>query len=183
MHLHEHIQPGIASSCRKLAHLRVCQRGDNQQYRVRTQGPGLHHLVGVEGEILAQYRQRTCVARQAQILIRALEKIHVGQHREAGGTAVAVAAGNLRRVEVLANHTLARRGLLHLGDHRGISRSDPVPQCLHKAPRSALLGATCFQHCERIPGTARCHLLAFARKNAAQDGWGSARHWLRPRHA
>ena len=56
-----------------------------------------------------------------QVVGVALEELHVGQHRQAGRAVLRVARGDRGRVEVLAQHALARAGLLDLGDDGGVA--------------------------------------------------------------
>ena len=80
-------------------------------------GPRLEHLVFIDHEVLAQHRQRAGRARLLQVLGRALEELHVGQHRQAGRAMLRIARRDLGRHEALAQHALAGAGLLDLGDH------------------------------------------------------------------
>ncbi len=67
-------------------HFILFQRRDDQQDAVRSHRAGLIDLVGVDDEILSQYRQCACIPRLSQIVVVALKELHVRQHRQAGGT-------------------------------------------------------------------------------------------------
>src|SRR5690606_12497326 len=58
----------------------------------------------------------------------ALEERHVGQHAEGGRAVALVAGGDLGRHEALAQHALARTGLLDLGDNRGLAALEACAQ-------------------------------------------------------
>jgi hypothetical protein len=53
-----------------------------------------------------------------KIGIAAEEKVLVSQHGETAGTAGAIAERYLRGLEILANNTFTRGGLLDLGNNR-----------------------------------------------------------------
>jgi hypothetical protein len=77
----------------QIGHLRVIQAGGDQQ-----DGIGTHHarfvdLPGVDHEILAQHRQLARGARLFEVVDIALEKLPVGQHRQASRADHAVAVG------------------------------------------------------------------------------------------
>ena len=63
-------------------------------------------------------------ARRDEVLGRALEDTAVGQHRQARGAGALVRRGDRRRIEIVAQHALARARLLDLRDHRGVARGD-----------------------------------------------------------
>ena len=54
-----------------------------------------------------------------QVVVRALEELGVGEHRQAGRAGALVGRGDRARVERLAQHALARARALDLGDHGG----------------------------------------------------------------
>ena len=83
----------------ELGHLRVFQRGDDEENGVGAQRARLGDLVFVDDEFLAQHRQRTCAARTDQILRVALEKGPVGEHRKAGGARLLIGAGVRGRIK------------------------------------------------------------------------------------
>ena len=84
----------------------------------------LDHLIGIEHEVLAQHRQLRRRARRGQIFGGALERGRVGQHREAGGAARFIGAGERRRIEIGADQALRRARLLDLGDQREVAMRD-----------------------------------------------------------
>ena len=109
-------------------------------------GARLVDLPGIDHEVLAQHRQVAGGARLLEVVDAALEELPVGQHREAGRADCAVAFGialrDVGRDELaLADHALARAGLLDLGDHRGLAGGDLAAQrALEVAREHAALG-------------------------------------------
>jgi hypothetical protein len=65
-------------------------------------------------------------ARRAQGFRRALKKLAVGQHRQAGRAVACVIGGDFGRREMFADHALRRAGLLDLGDHRDALDQRPM---------------------------------------------------------
>ena len=75
-------------------------------------------LQRVDEEILAQHRQPDRLPHLHEIQQAALEKIGIGEHRDGLRARLFIITGDGDRIEVLADHTLGRRGLFHLGDDR-----------------------------------------------------------------
>ena len=94
----------------------VVETFGDQQHGVGPGRPGLDHLVRVDDKILAQHGQIDRRADLAKILQAALEVRLVGQHADARRAVPLVDAGDLDRIEIGADHALARAGLLHFGD-------------------------------------------------------------------
>jgi hypothetical protein len=76
------------------------------------------HLVGVNDEVLADHRQGAGRARRFQIVHRALEEGHIGQHRQARSAMLGITACNRRGIKVLPQHPFAGARLFHFGNHR-----------------------------------------------------------------
>ena len=95
------------------------------------------HLVGVDGEVLAQHRQGAGGAGLLQVGVAALEEIHVGEHRQARRAAELVAHRDLIGPEVRADHPARGTGLLHLGDHRRVTLGDGRLQRVGEAAHRA----------------------------------------------
>src|SRR5690606_39179772 len=113
-------------------------------------------------EVLADHRQRAGRAGLLQIGVTALEEVDVGQYRQAGGAAGFVAAGNVRRHEIGANHALAGGGLLDLGDDRRLAALRPLPQGAGKAARRVRLFRQPLQLGQTHAGPPLGHFLALA---------------------
>ena len=93
MNLGQNVQGPLLRRVHELACLAVAQYCHDQENAVGTERPRLRHLVGVEGEVLAQHRQGNGRARRAQVAVPALEIGLVGEHRQASGAALLVGAG------------------------------------------------------------------------------------------
>ena len=122
VHFHQHVHAQLGRERGQLARLAVVERRHDQQDAIGAQRPALDHLVGVEDEVLAQYRQLAGGARRPQIVVAALEIRRVGQYRQAGRAAGLIGAGEGRRVEIGADQASARAGLLDLGDQAETGR-------------------------------------------------------------
>ncbi len=135
VHLDQHVQAELGRQRRQVRHVRgrVGKGRGDQQDAVGTQRARLHDLVGIDGEILAQHRQRDRGARRLQVRIRPLEEIDVGQHRKAGRAALLVGSRQRGRIEIGPDQALAGRGLLDLGDHRVAPGGDARGQRIGKA--------------------------------------------------
>ena len=83
----------------KIAHLRTFQDRRDQQNRVGAVRGGFDHVQFVDGEILAQNRDRDRGARRFEIRQTALEKFLVGQDAQRGGAAGGIHACDGRRIE------------------------------------------------------------------------------------
>ena len=120
MHLNQRIHTQVVRQLQQFQQHPVRERSNDQQNAIGTQCPRLVHLVGIDQEILAQYRQTAGCTRLLQEGVRPREKIDIGQYRKAGGTAALITCGNLRRIKILAQDTATRRGLLDLRDYGGL---------------------------------------------------------------
>src|SRR5690606_16485343 len=129
----QHVHAQFRGHAFEFAQLGGRQGGGDQQHAVRTQRPGVDDLVGIDQEILAQHGQAAGGARLAQVIIAALEILHVGEHGQAGRAVAGVTGGDVRRPEILADHAFGGRCLLDFGDHGGLALGDPVFDGAHEA--------------------------------------------------
>src|SRR5690606_15883196 len=129
----------------------------------------LVHLVRVDDEVLAQHRQRTGSARLAQVAVAALEEIDVGEHRQAGGAAGLVAAGDRGGVEIGPDQPLGRARLLDLGDDRRLATGVLAADRLDEAARRRRAGGAVADAVERADAAALLHLLVLAGEDALED--------------
>src|SRR3546814_9023985 len=83
----------------------------------------MHDLVRVDHEVLTQNRQAACGPSLAQVVVRALEELYVGQHGQAGGPMSRIRRGDLDGIEVFADHSFRGRSLFDLGDDRWLALS------------------------------------------------------------
>ncbi len=167
MNLHQHIHPHLGGNCCQLAHLVIIQRRDDQQDGVRTDSPGFDHLVGVHREILAQYRQLAGRACLLQVAVSPLEKVDIGEYRQAARAAGLVTGGNLTRLEIRANHPLAGGGLLHFRDHRRLRGRDALLQGPGKTADGRLFRNALLETAQGIPLAPGTDFLALARQDLA----------------
>ena len=116
--LDQHVQAEVVRGLVERARGLVVDRRHDDEDAIGAPGARLQHLIGIEEEILAQDRQRRRRARLDQMLRVALERRRVGEHRQAGRAARLIAAGEPRRLEILADQALRRTRLLDLGDER-----------------------------------------------------------------
>ena len=124
VHLHQDIHAEVRRERRQLVELRVAKGGDDEEDAVRPQRARFIDLIGVDREVLAQHRQSARRSRLREMAIGALEERLVGEHRQGRRASRGVVVRDRVRVEVLAQHPLARRRLLQLRDHRGLSGRD-----------------------------------------------------------
>src|SRR5690606_37683990 len=145
---------------------------------IGTEAARFHDLVRVDGEILAQHRQRARAARLLQERIAALEEIHVGQHRKAGRTAGLVGAGYGCGVEIRADHAFRRARLLHLGNDGRLARGHPRLARGRETPCRRHASGRTLEFAQRHPCTAFGDLFGLAPENPLQHGHAAApRSW------
>jgi len=169
VHLHQHGHAQLLRGRFQRQHAGLFQRRDDQQDAVRAPRARLGHLILVDDEVLAQHRQPAGRARHAQVLGCALEELPVGQHAEAG-RAVARIAGRYRgRIEILAQHALGRRGLLHLGDDGRAASGDGGAQRATEVAQVCARARLRQQFGLRGPRTRRGDLLALDRQDAVEN--------------
>ena len=121
MHLNQDRQPEALGHLEQIGHVLIAQDRRNQQGRIGPGRPRLIELIGRQDEVLAQQRQVHDLTHLHQHLKAPLEERLVGQHRQAAGTPSGIPLGNRLRIEVLADHPLARAGLLDLSNHRRLA--------------------------------------------------------------
>ena len=180
-----HLDQGVHAEARGFAHQRggqgVVDHRQDDQDGVGAQGAALGHLPGVDQEILADTGQGGRVAGGLQIAVGAHETGPVGQHRQAGRAAALIGPCQRRRIEVLADDPLGRRGLLDLGDQGQSSRAMAALQRgLEAAGRvGGLRGG--FHLGRRPHGLSRGDLLAFVggdlRENVGHAAFVMAISW------
>ena len=145
VHFYQHRHVQAAGDGFKVGHLRVIQTRGDQQNGIGPHGPRFIDLVRIHHEILAQHGQQCAGPGLLQVVRLALEKLPIGQHRQASRAHLAVAfhvaLGNVGRLEVGAQHALAGAGLLDLGNHRRLTLGDLGAQRAFKvAGEHAALG-------------------------------------------
>ncbi|MNH24541.1 hypothetical protein D3C79_844810 [compost metagenome] len=136
MHFDQDVEADALGGIGKFGHLHVIQRRNDQQHTVSAQGPGFDDLVRIDHEVLADHRQLARGARLLQVDVAALEVVDIGQHRQAGRPALLVADGDVGRNEVFADHALAWRGFVDLGNDCRLLAPGLLDQGLGKAARS-----------------------------------------------
>src|SRR5690606_37654230 len=142
---------------------------DDQQDAVSADHARLVDLVGVDDEVLAQHRQGAGVAGFAQEAVAALEKINIGEDRQARRAARLIAAGNRGRVEILADQALGRAGLFHLGTARRFPGSMFAADGIDEAPCRRLVGGARAHAVERPDLAALADFLVLARQDGGED--------------
>ena len=87
MHLYQHIHADITGQPIQGFQLFrfIHKSGNNQQNAIGTDGARLIHLIFINNKILADNRQVTGIAGSCEIILMALEKVMIGQYRQAGG--------------------------------------------------------------------------------------------------
>ena len=106
MYLNQHIHVPIIRHSLQLARLAIFQRRHDQQDAIGTQSPRLGDLIGLQHEILAQYRQIHGVSRLHQKIVMPLKIRHIREHREAGGAAPLIGLGQGRRIRIRSDQAL-----------------------------------------------------------------------------
>ena len=154
---------------RQLGQSRVVERGDDQQNAIGAEQARFVHLPGVDQEILAQHRQAAGRTRFLQIRVATLEKIHIGEHRQASGAAGLVTAGNLAGAKIRANHALARAGFLDFGDNGRSAAGDARAQGRSETARRRRLAATRLQLTQGQRRRALAQFFGLARENGLQN--------------
>src|SRR6185437_1801600 len=137
VHLDQHVHAIVERARLERCKTGVFEGGDDQQDGVCAQSARLGDLIFVDDELLAQRRQRACVARLDQVFGSTLEKGPVGQHREAGRSRLFVRRGDGVRVERIAQDAPARARPLDFRDDCRRTRGDALPdRALEAARRS-----------------------------------------------
>ena len=117
------------------ARLCVVDARHDDEDAVGAPGARLEDLVGLEQEVLAQAGRPEASRACVRIFGPALERGRVGQHREAGGAALGIGAGEARRIEIGADQALRRARLLDLGDQRRLPCGDAAARWRAAKPR------------------------------------------------
>ncbi|MNM90401.1 hypothetical protein D3C81_1026610 [compost metagenome] len=169
MHFDQHVEVEVLGHRSQFRHARIFQGGHDQQDAVGTDGARFDHLVGIDHEVLADHRQLAGRAGFLQVGIAAKEEVHIGEHRQAGGSAFLVAAGDFGRHEVLAQHALARRSLLDLGDHRRLLALGALQQRVGEAARGVRAARQLFQFGQADAGTTFGDFFDLAGKDLLQN--------------
>ena len=169
MHFDQHRHAQAQRLGFQIGHQRVVQAGGDQQDAVCAPGARLVDLVGVDHEVLAQHRQRAHGARLLQVLGCALKERPIGEHAQAGGAVPGIGHRDLGRHEVLADHALARAGLLDLGDDRGLAGSNLRAQGADEIARRRLRQRVAAQRGGIAPALRRSDLLTLDGDDALQD--------------
>ena len=149
VHLHQDVHPEVLGEPCELVERRVPEGGDNQKDAIRAERPRLVDLVGVDDEVLAQHRQPARRPRLHQMAVGAAEERLVGEHRKRRRTSLGVVARNRLRIEVLAQHPLARRRLLQLRDDRRLAGRDARLQRRGESARRGLRPGPLAQNPQR----------------------------------
>jgi hypothetical protein len=82
-----HPAPYCCAAARQLLQLRRSRAATISRIASAPIAARLGHLVGVDGEILAQHRQAQAARASRRIILTALKKIPIRQHGQAGGAA------------------------------------------------------------------------------------------------
>mmetsp|Transcript_6269 Transcript_6269/g.17544 ORF Transcript_6269/g.17544 Transcript_6269/m.17544 type:complete len:301 (+) Transcript_6269:282-1184(+) len=117
VHLDETLQPNLLCHLEHVLKVRVGENRRDEEDGVSTIGPGGKHLIRVDDKLLAEQRAlHASLPDQLEVLKAALEVLSVGEDAEAGSATLLVALGDLDRVKVWLDDSLAGRGLLYLGN-------------------------------------------------------------------
>ena len=142
MHFGEHVHAEIGRRLGQVSRRGVVDRRHDDEDAIGAERAGLHHLVGVDHEVLAQDGEGGRLARGGQIIGASLEGGRVGQHRQAGGAAHFISARQRRRIELGADQALRRARFLDLGDEGELAFGDARPHSIGERPHRRLsLGA------------------------------------------
>ena len=139
MDLAEHIQFAPPCLLAQGAQLGVTQGRHDQQNRIGTRGPCFYNLERVDGEVLAQTRNRHSPRSLAQRLERALKEALLRKHAQHRGTRRFQLPGQCSDLKIRTDQTLRRRCPLQLGDDRRPVLS-ALAQRLREAARPVLGG-------------------------------------------
>ena len=170
MYFHQHIAASLLGGVVELVHLFIRQGRRDQQNGVGPHGPGLEDLPGVDHEVLAQHRQIDRVTCCTQVMLITLEEVLVGEHRQTGRAVFLVAAGNLHRIEIITDHTLAGGGLLDFGDHCRLVVTHPVKQAGNESPGLALVGGHGLQLTQGVVVLADRNFFLLAGNDLVENG-------------
>ena len=96
----------------------VVERCGDEQYGVGAHRPGVAHVEGADGEVLAQHRQGAGGPGRPQIIGSAAEEGLIGEHRQTGRTSGLVVGRHLSGIQCEVEIAAGGRAPLDLGDHR-----------------------------------------------------------------
>ncbi len=144
MHFDQHVHAQFERARFQFRHQAMVERRHDQQDRVSTHRARFIDLVHVDHEILADHRDLACGARLLEVGDITLEKMDVGQHRQAGRAMTGIAFSDCRRPEVGPQHAARWRCLLDLRDHAGLAGSNVPAQAGAETPQVALQGGVAF---------------------------------------
>ena len=108
MHLDEDVEAELAGELVELDQLEGVEHGGDEQDGVGAHQPGVGGVAGIDGEVLAQRRQRRRRSGRFEVGHRPGEELLVGEHGQARGAAVLVGQRQLGGVEVAVEITLGR---------------------------------------------------------------------------
>ena len=83
VHLDEDVEAELAGQLVELDQLERVEHGGDEQHGVGAHQPGVGDVAGIDGEVLAQHRERRRRAGRFEVGHRAAEELLVGEHREA----------------------------------------------------------------------------------------------------
>ena len=180
MHFDEHGHAEVRRDRRQFLHAPRVQRSDDQQDAIGAHRARLVHLIRVEHEIFAQDGQAAGSACAPQIIGAALEKLLIGQNRQASRAMPGIARGDGGRIEIFAQDAAARARLLDFGYHRRLAHRNFRAQGAREVAR--------FGHGRGGDSHGRQRTLRFGRRDlfgldgeyALQDvrhGSGRLHHW------
>src|SRR5262249_44775835 len=153
--LHQGLEAEVGGRLEQLAEPVVLQRGDDEQHRVGSGGPGLEELVLVQNEVLAQEREPAGGAGLDQVVQAAAEAGRLREDRARAGPGRLVGAHDLRDAGPGPGRPAGRARPLDLGDQRdaggderlregvaAVVRAKGCPELRlgHGAPPSGTLG-------------------------------------------
>ena len=170
MHLDQHIKTHLGCAVVKVFEVRHLQAGDDEQNGIRPQRSRLNDLIRVKGEVFSQYREAAGRSGRLKVVIGALKKVDVGQHREACSAALLIAACDICGMEIRANDAFTGACAFDLGNHRRLVPSYPIRQRLSKS--AYRVSALCRQR-QLTDGTSLLplrHFFRLAVKNRFQHG-------------
>ena len=116
MHFDKRFHSEVAGESGQVVQNRHFQGGRDQQHRVGTVRARLVKLISVDNEVLAQEGHHNVLPNGIQDPQIALKKRLVRQYRDGRGTMSSVSGSNGKRIEVGADDTGGRGGLLDFGD-------------------------------------------------------------------
>ena len=140
VHLHERIHAQVGCEGQAIPEEGILEDGGDEQDAIGSHQARITHVAQIDGEILAQHRERTGPTDRHQIIRRPAEMIVVREHGQARGTCRRVGAGQVRGIELGGQVPLRRGAPLHLGDDRQTGRPlERVGEGPHRSRTTCLL--------------------------------------------